>query len=106
VLTNLLLNAQEATRSAAGGSGGRIRLRTRHQGDWALLSVIDDGCGMTPDFLTRHLFQPFRSTKPGGLGIGLYQCRKIVTAHGGQITVESRAGKGTTVTISLPTRAG
>jgi putative PEP-CTERM system histidine kinase len=102
VLTNLLLNAREATRHA----GGRIRLQIRHRGDWALLWVIDDGCGMSPDFLTRHLFQPFRSTKPGGLGIGLYQCRKIIDAHGGQITVDSQEGKGTTVTISLPTRTG
>ncbi len=98
VLTNLLLNAQEASRHA----NGRIRLRTEHRNGWAALSVIDDGCGMSADFMDRHLFQPFRSTKPGGLGIGLYQCRKIVDAHGGRMTVDSQEGKGTTVTIVLP----
>jgi putative PEP-CTERM system histidine kinase len=102
VLTNLLLNAREAMRH----TGGRIRLETRHQGDWASLSVIDEGCGMSPDFLDRHLFQPFHSTKPGGLGIGLYQCRKIVNAHGGQIMVDSLEGKGTTVTVLLPAHTG
>jgi len=98
VLTNLLINAREASRQ----SGGRIRLRTEHRNGWASLSVIDDGCGMSADFMDRHLFQPFRSTKPGGLGIGLYQCRKIVDAHGGRMTVDSQEGKGTTVTIVLP----
>lgn len=101
VLINLLLNAREASRHA----GGRIRIRTDHRNGWALLTVVDDGCGMSSDFMNRHLFQPFRSTKPGGLGIGLYQCRKIMNAHGGQIEVDSQEGKGTTVTLSLPTRA-
>ncbi len=102
VLTNLLLNAQQATRQ----STGRIQLRTEHRDGWASLSVIDDGCGMTQEFIDQHLFQPFRSTKPGGLGIGLYQSRKIIEAHGGRVTVHSHAGKGTTITISLPTHAG
>ena len=98
VLTNLLLNAKEASRQ----TGGHIRLRTERQNGWASLSVIDDGCGMPPEFIAQHLFQPFRSTKPGGLGIGLYQCRKIIDAHGGRITVDSRQGVGTIVTILLP----
>ena len=102
VLTNLLLNAQEAT----GHSGSAVRLRTQHRDGWAVLSVIDHGCGITQDFIDQHLFQPFRSTKPGGLGIGLYQCRKIMEAHGGRIEVESRVGKGTTITVLLPTHGG
>jgi putative PEP-CTERM system histidine kinase len=99
VLTNLLLNAGEASRQ----SGGGIRLRTECKNGWASLSVIDDGCGMSAEFMDRHLFRPFHSTKPGGLGIGLYQCRKIVDAHGGRMTVNSQEGKGTTVTILVPT---
>jgi len=101
VLTNLLLNARDATHR----SNGRIRLRTEHQDGWTSVSVIDDGCGMSAEFMDRHLFQPFHSTKPGGLGIGLYQSRKIVDAHGGRLTVASQQGKGTTVTIALPTPA-
>jgi len=102
VLTNLLMNAREA----CGRSGGRIRLRTGYDNGWASLSVTDEGCGMSEEFMNRHLFQPFHSTKPGGLGIGLYQCRKIVNAHAGQLTVASQLGKGTIVTISLPTLTG
>jgi len=102
VLTNLLLNAREATRH----TNGKLWLCTKHRDGWALLSVIDDGCGMSRDFIDHHLFQPFRSTKPGGLGIGLYQSREIIEAHGGRMTVDSQTGKGTTVTISLPTQTG
>ena len=52
-------------------------------------------------FVENHLFRPFRTTKEKGLGIGLYQCKQIVEAHGGRIDVESREGKGTVFTVIL-----
>ena len=102
VLTNLLLNAQDAI----GNTGGAIRLRTQHLNGRAIVSVIDEGCGMSEEFIQEHLFQPFHSTKPNGLGIGLFQCRKIIDAHGGRLDIQSQAGKGTIVILSLPSRQG
>jgi putative PEP-CTERM system histidine kinase len=97
VVTNLLLNARDAL-----GSGGRIHVRTDLGGDRAVLSVADTGCGMTPAFLRESLFKPFQSTKSKGLGIGMFQSRMVVEAHGGTIHVESEVGTGTTVRVSLP----
>ncbi len=97
VLTNLLLNALEAI-----GPGGQVRVRTSRQGSWAVLGVSDNGCGMSREFLDRCLFRPFQTTKKKGIGIGMYQSRRIVEAHGGRIEVESQEGKGTTFRVLLP----
>jgi signal transduction histidine kinase len=67
-----------------------------------VLSVADNGCGMSQAFLKESLFRPFQSTKKKGLGIGLFQSRAIVQAHGGGMHVESEVGKGTTFSVSLP----
>ncbi|MCX6865892.1 MAG: ATP-binding protein, partial [Verrucomicrobia bacterium] len=64
--------------------------------------VADNGCGMSPEFVKTRLFRPFHTTKTQGLGIGMFQCRKIVEAHGGSISVESQPGNGTCFTILLP----
>ena len=53
-------------------------------------------------FVENRLFRPFRTTKEKGLGIGLYQCKQIIEAHGGRIEVESREGAGTVFTVVLP----
>jgi signal transduction histidine kinase len=84
VVTNLVLNARDAL-----GSGGRIQVRTEHRGGRVVLSVADNGCGMTQAYLKESLFRPFQSTKKKGLGIGLFQSRAIVQAHGGGVHVES-----------------
>jgi len=97
VVTNLVLNARDAL-----GPGGRIHVRTEQRGDRAVLSVMDNGCGMTPAFVRESLFRPFQSTKKKGLGIGLFQSRAIVQAHGGGVHVESEVGKGTTFLASFP----
>jgi putative PEP-CTERM system histidine kinase len=97
VVTNLVLNARDAL-----GPQGRIHVCTEHLGPSVVLSVTDNGCGMSAAFLKECLFRPFQSTKKKGLGIGMFQSRMIVEAHGGSIRVESETGKGTTFRVSLP----
>jgi putative PEP-CTERM system histidine kinase len=97
VITNLLLNANEAI-----GNGGEIRLTTDHKDGWAILSVCDNGCGISKEFIDQSLFRPFKSTKKQGMGIGLFQSKTIVEAHQGRIEVESEEGKGSTFRVFLP----
>ncbi len=97
VVTNLLLNAEEAITGE-----GEIRLTTAVQGGMVTLSVSDNGCGMSREFLENRLFKPFSTTKSQGFGIGLYQIKSILDAHGGRIQVSSEAGKGSTFTVTLP----
>ena len=60
-----------------------------------------DGSGMDADTLA-HIFEPYRTTKEQGTGLGLMVCRRIVRAHGGEIDVESKPGAGTTFTVRIP----
>ena len=57
---------------------------------------------MDGDFVRNRLFQPFASTKPGGFGIGAFEARSLIAAMGGRLSVDSRPGRGTTFTITLP----
>ena len=66
------------------------------------IAVADKGVGMDGDFIRNRLFQPFASTKPGGFGIGSFEARSLIAAMGGRISVDSRPGRGTTFTITLP----
>jgi putative PEP-CTERM system histidine kinase len=100
VVTNLLLNAREAV-----GTQGQIRVETSQCEGRALLSVADNGCGMSPNFLRDSLFRPFQTTKKKGLGIGMFQSKMIVEAHRGTIQVESQPGKGTKFGVFLPLAA-
>lgn len=63
------------------------------------IRIRDNGCGMSARFLRTELFKPFRTTKQQGLGIGLYQCRQIVAAHGGKIEASSVEGCGSVFTV-------
>jgi signal transduction histidine kinase len=67
-----------------------------------ILSVCDTGCGMSDDFVQRRLFRPFQTTKKQGIGIGMFQTKAIVEAHGGTVQVESGLGKGSTFRVALP----
>ncbi|AJE03464.1 XrtA/PEP-CTERM system histidine kinase PrsK [Geobacter pickeringii] len=95
VVLNLIVNALEATEGK-----GPVAV-TVGEGSGPFFRVADRGCGIAEDFLHKDLFTPFRTTKKKGLGIGLYQCRQIVEAHGGWIEVESAVGEGTTFTVWL-----
>ncbi|HEV3409317.1 MAG TPA: ATP-binding protein, partial [Chthoniobacterales bacterium] len=97
VVTNLLLNARDAV-----SPKGRVTVQTGTRNGWAVLTVADNGCGMSPDFVRDSLFRPFKSTKKNGLGIGMFQSKIIVEAHGGNIQVETEAGAGTTFRVLLP----
>ena len=65
------------------------------------MEVIDDGCGVSRENLAR-VFSPFFTTKPRGVGMGLAIARKIVQAHGGDITMSSTEDQGTSVRVWLP----
>jgi len=97
VITNLLLNARDAV-----GPGGEIKIETAQSDNWAVVSIADNGCGMSPAFLKSSLYRPFRTTKKKGLGIGMFQSKMIVEAHKGRITVESEPAAGTTFRLMLP----
>jgi putative PEP-CTERM system histidine kinase len=97
VVTNLVLNATQAV-----SGKGRVCIETTHRNGWVVLAVADNGCGMSAEFQHRSLFRPFQTTKKKGLGIGVFQSKMIVEAHGGRIEVESELGKGTTFRVLLP----
>jgi hypothetical protein len=97
VMQNLITNAADAM-----DGEGTITLAVRRQDEMVACAVTDTGCGMTEEFIRNSLFVPFQTTKKGGWGIGLYQAREVLTAHGGRIDVASQEGQGTTVTLLFP----
>lgn len=97
VLDNLLVNAAEAS-----AEGQPVVVRIGRNGEQAEVRVEDKGCGMTPEFVAKQLFQPFASTKPDGFGLGMYQCRDLVERWSGTLDVRSAPQAGTVVTVTLP----
>lgn len=100
VLGHLIQNAIEAT--AADGS---VTVRLQRQHDAALIDVCDTGHGMSSDFMRDRLFQPFESTKPAGMGIGVFESREYLHELGGRLDVNSAPGAGTRFGITLPLTA-
>ena len=96
-LQNLVKNAAEAIVGP-----GMVTVALDRSEGAAVVSVTDTGPGMSEDFVRTSLFTPFRSTKDGGWGIGLFQARDIVEQHGGVIAVTSTSGQGTTFRVRLP----
>lgn len=96
-LSHVIQNAVEAT-----DGQGPVELRLLRRGEVAAIEIEDRGKGMDETFVREQLFKPFRSTKTAGYGIGAYQARELVRELGGTLTVASRVGKGTLVTISMP----
>jgi signal transduction histidine kinase len=96
VFYNLLANAAQAT-----APGGAVTVKTRPVDGNAEISVIDRGSGIDPKIIDA-IFNPFFTTKPDGVGLGLAICSKIVDQHGGKIAVESQPGKGSVFRVYLP----
>jgi hypothetical protein len=96
VVVNLVLNALDAT-----DGNGPVQLKVGG-GAMASIQCIDEGAGMSQEFIQERLFRPFETTKKKGFGIGLYQCQQVVAAHGGRIEVMSEVGRGTEFRVLLP----
>jgi len=98
VFSNLVVNAVESLRT----EDGEVTIAIQPEGTAWRVEVRDNGVGIPAEFQTTHLFRPFRTTKDGGLGIGLYQSKTLVEAAGGRIAVSSAENHGTVVTVTLP----
>lgn len=97
VFYNLIQNASQAISS----NKGRIIIRTRVNDFEAVISIEDNGTGISPDHMGA-IFEPYRTTKSSGSGLGLLIVRRIVREHGGEIAIESEENQGTRVVIHLP----
>jgi signal transduction histidine kinase len=95
-LLNLVQNALDAMPQR-----GILTVRGQRTATHVELQVQDTGSGI-PTAQLAAIFEPLYTTKPGGTGLGLYIVQEIVAAHGGQVTVESVVGQGTTFTVTLP----
>jgi signal transduction histidine kinase len=98
VMLNLLLNAIQAM-----AEGGQLTLKGQNskEGQWIHLSIEDSGMGISPEDIDK-LFDPFFSTKEGGIGLGLSITHRIIDQHHGKIEVENAPEKGTIFTVWLP----
>lgn len=97
-LTHIIKNAQDAT-----DSSGFVDVTLQQGGSDAIITVEDNGAGMDQDFIKNQLFRPFVTTKSGkGMGIGAYQTREFIASLGGNVSVQSKPGEGSTFTITLP----
>ena len=94
---NLLKNAYQSLP----GSGGVVRIESRFTEFEIVVEVQDNGSGISPEIMG-SLFEPFRSGRKSGTGLGLLIVRRIVRGHGGEIEVESEEGEGTTVRLYFP----
>ena len=102
-LFQVILNIVHNALQAVDPQHGEVRIAASRNGDRVELSVIDNGCGITKENLSR-IFDPFFTTKPpgSGTGLGLSIVQELVAAQQGTVRVESEPGRGTTVAVSLP----
>ena len=96
-LAHIVQNAMDASEPKE-----PVRIHCDLRGGEACIEVIDNGTGMSGEFVRTRLFQPFASTKDSGFGIGAFEARALISAMGGRIEVESREGEGSRFTIFLP----
>lgn len=100
-LANIIDNGIRACR----GSGDTVSITATREGDRVRIAIADSGEGIADD-QRRRIFTPFFSSRPDGTGLGLPLAGKIVGLHGGEITVDSEVGRGSTFTLLLPATAG
>jgi putative PEP-CTERM system histidine kinase len=97
-ITHLIRNAQEATSPT-----GFVDVTLENHETSAIITVEDNGSGMSAEFIRNNLFKPFTTTKSGkGMGIGAFQVKEFVASLGGELTVKSTENLGSTFTITLP----
>ncbi|MDH5436527.1 MAG: ATP-binding protein, partial [Gammaproteobacteria bacterium] len=90
--------AQEATPEE-----GWVKVKLNQDGDFAIIEIEDNGCGMDKKFIQERLFKPFDTTKGNaGMGIGVYESKEFITSLDGDIIVSSELGKGTLFTLKIP----
>jgi len=82
-----------------------VKVRVLDEGMRLRIDIVDNGKGMTAEFIRDKLFQPFGSTKDSGFGIGAYQARELIRAAGGDLFVVSKLGGGTIMSVMLPCTA-
>ena len=100
-LAHLIRNSQQAATAS-----GAVSVSLARDAGHAVISVSDNGCGMSDDFVREHLFRPFESTKGGtALGIGAFQLREIVRASRGTLGVRTIEGAGSVFSIRIPLAA-
>jgi C4-dicarboxylate-specific signal transduction histidine kinase len=99
IVVNLVLNACEALAGVEGDR--RVAISTAERDGHVELAVRDNGPGPAPEVTTR-LFEPFVTTKPEGLGVGLAICRSIAERHGGHLSADTPPGGGFRMTLTLP----
>jgi putative PEP-CTERM system histidine kinase len=97
VLGHLIQNAIEAT-----PKNGQVKVGIRRQAGRVAITVADTGAGMTEEFIRERLFRPFESTKPAGMGIGVFESREYINELGGTLELRSTPALGTTFTVTLP----
>jgi len=97
VIAHLVQNALDASRP-----GEPVTVRVRRDGDHAILEVEDHGVGMTEAYVRERLGKPFQSTKPAGMGIGVYESSQYVASVRGRLSIDSAPGRGTCVRVLLP----
>ncbi|MFQ6073622.1 MAG: PAS domain S-box protein [Candidatus Bathyarchaeia archaeon] len=98
VFTNLITNALQAM-----SDGGQLTITASRKENTAIISIQDTGVGIPKEHLPK-IFLPLFTTKAKGQGFGLPVCKRLVEAHNGTITVESKEGKGATFTVKIPFR--
>lgn len=104
VLKNVLDNAIKYSRV----DSKAVRISTEAKDGWVVIEIEDNGVGIDPEDLT-YIWEPFyradksRTRDTGGYGLGLSLCKTIMEAHGGKIDIRSKPGKGTTVSLAIPT---
>ena len=97
VIGHLVQNALDAT-----PNGGQVSVRLGCEDRFAVVEVTDHGTGMSPEFVRQRLFKPFETTKPTGMGIGVYESAQYIATLGGEILFDSKQNEGTRVRVLVP----